>query len=268
MPTSDAVGPSVTARRVAAYRIGFERPAAPTGTGDPDADGRLARDVAAGVTVDRSSAMCRYLRARTAFFDRVTVDALSRHVSQIVLVGAGYDGRALRYATPGVRWWEIDRPVTQADKRSRLSRLGISADNVTFLPLDLADGGVASALVASGLEPDAPSLYMAEGLFAYLESGTVFGVLRELRSLATLGTRLAVSLRVPGADALERARFDASVAALGEPAVGTLGVDDADVLLARSRWRRVELTPRATAAGFLIAAPVPSQSAPEEVKDP
>ena len=48
---TEPAGPSQTARRVAAYRLGFERVAAPA-SGDPDADDRLTADVAAGVTVD------------------------------------------------------------------------------------------------------------------------------------------------------------------------------------------------------------------------
>ena len=191
---------SQTAQRVAAYRLGFDRLAAPTSDGDPGADERLAADVAAGLTVDRSSPMGRYLRARTAFFDRVVVNALGRHVAQIVLVGAGYDGRALRYGAPGVRWWEVDRSVTQADKESRLSRLGIAAENVTFVPLDLDDGGLADALTDAGFEPDTPSLFIAEGITPYLKAETIRSLFQELRAVATVGTRLAISLRRPDAD--------------------------------------------------------------------
>lgn len=53
---TEPAGPSQTARRVAAYRLGFERVAAPA-SGDPDADDRLTADVAAGVTVDRAGPM-------------------------------------------------------------------------------------------------------------------------------------------------------------------------------------------------------------------
>ena len=45
--------------------------------------------------------MHEYLRARTAFFDRVVVNALDRGITQVVTGGAGYDGRAFRYAQPG-----------------------------------------------------------------------------------------------------------------------------------------------------------------------
>jgi methyltransferase (TIGR00027 family) len=234
---------------------GFDRLAAPA-SGDPAADDRLTADVAAGVTVDRSSPMCRYLQARTAFFDRVTVNALSRQVSQVVVVGAGYDGRALRYRARGVRWWEIDRPLTQNDKFTRLTRLAVATDHVTFLGLDLADGGLAKALVGSGFEPNASALYLAEGLIPYLDADTLRTMLGELRSLASPGTRFALSLRRLGADPSERARFDATVAALGEPAVGTVTAENGELLLSECRWRPVKLTERARAAGFIMAAPI------------
>jgi methyltransferase (TIGR00027 family) len=248
-------GPSVTARRVAAYRLGFDRLAGPTG-GDPDTADRLAADVAADVTVDRASPMGRYLQARTRFFDRVTVNALERDVAQCVVVGAGYDARAFRYRAPGVRWWEIDRPLTQEDKRSRLGRLGVTTDGVIYIGLDLSDGDVAAALLSTGFEPDAPALYIAEGVAPYLEDETLRKVLLDLRTLATLGTRLAISFRRAGADPAMRARFEDGVAALGEPAVGSITADEAEVFFADCRWRPVELNERAKAAGFVMAAPV------------
>ena len=81
--------PSVTAQHVAAHRLGFAR--APTEYGDPEADQLLARDVAHGALA--TSPMARYLAARTAFFDRVVVDAIDEGLTQLVAVGAGYDGR-------------------------------------------------------------------------------------------------------------------------------------------------------------------------------
>ncbi|MGD8998646.1 MAG: class I SAM-dependent methyltransferase, partial [Anaerolineae bacterium] len=42
-----------------------------------------------------------YVMARTAYFDRVFVDALESETPQIVLLGAGYDSRAYRFAELG-----------------------------------------------------------------------------------------------------------------------------------------------------------------------
>jgi O-methyltransferase involved in polyketide biosynthesis len=92
-------GPSVTARRVAAHRLGFSRVPAPYG--DPAADEALAADVAG--QPPPAGRMRDYLTGRTRFFDQVVVDAIGRGVRQIVIGAAGYDARAFRYARSGVR---------------------------------------------------------------------------------------------------------------------------------------------------------------------
>lgn len=103
--------PSRTAQHVAAYRLGFERLPAPFG--DSESDERLARDLLAELDFEPEERMAGYLRVRTSFFDRVVLNALNRGTTQVAAIGAGYDGRALRYAKPGVRWFEVDHPVTQ-----------------------------------------------------------------------------------------------------------------------------------------------------------
>jgi methyltransferase (TIGR00027 family) len=72
---------------------------------------------------------------RTAFMDDETLRAINDGVGQIVIVGAGYDGRALRFRSHGVRFFEVDHPATQADKCRRVGKLGMPIDNVTFVPI-------------------------------------------------------------------------------------------------------------------------------------
>jgi methyltransferase (TIGR00027 family) len=210
--------PSATAQRVAAHRLGFEWPPAPFG--NPAAEDRLAADVAgpAGrAGSGRSERMARYLQARTAFFDRVVLYGLYRGAAQLLVIGAGYDGRALRYAKPGVRWFEVDHPGTQRDKQARLERLGIAAGHVTFVPADLREPGLADALITAGFEPDAPAPVMCEDVAAYLGPGEFRRLLAELRAVAAAGTRLAFSSALPAAAQQDRECFAAAAAALGEP---------------------------------------------------
>ena len=256
---------SPTAQRVAAYRLGFDRLPAPFG--DPGADDRLARDVAGSISFEQREDMGRYLRWRTAFFDRVVLRALERNVVQVATVAAGYDGRSLRYARPGVRWFEVDHPDTQANKRLRLDRLGIDASHITFIGIDLAHEAVSAALIAGGWDPDAPSVMLCEGLSVYLEADVFEALLGELRAVATVGTRLAMSLsiQVHGPDEVaRRARFEEVVAALGEPARNRLDPDSAAEMLAATRWRAVDVSERAGRAGFVVAAPVWEPAAPRE----
>lgn len=104
---------SWTARGVASQRLRFVR--VPSDHGRPEDDQRLHADVAAGIDAGETE-LTDYLRARTRFIDQALVNALDGGSEQVLIVGAGYDGRAWRYARPGVRWFELDHPDTQADK--------------------------------------------------------------------------------------------------------------------------------------------------------
>src|ERR1700678_46349 len=158
-------GPSLTARRVSAHRLGYTR--LPWPSGDPGAEDALAADVAGGIEVPHGR-MHEYLRVRTAFFDRFVVSGLRAGIRQVVVGGAGYDGRSLRYAAPGVRWFEGDHPQTQRGKQARLRRLGVGLG----VGLDAADGGVrfvaadfiadqvGQLLLDAGLDPHLAALFL------------------------------------------------------------------------------------------------------------
>ena len=205
---------SHTARSVAAHRLDYDRLAAPYGA--PDADEALARDVADGMDPPKNR-MHDYLRARTAFFDRVVVTALDRGVRQVVVGAAGYDGRALRYAKPGVRWFEIDLPATQADKRARLVRLGVDTGHVTFIAADFASDPLADLLAAAGLDARRAALFLLEGVAVYLADATLERVLEQFRLIAAGSSALAISVSTSAGGA-DRERFRERVAAVGEPA--------------------------------------------------
>ncbi len=242
-------GPSATARRVAAHRLGFAR--VTTDYGDPAADEALATDVVDGLTVG-ASRMHDYLEARTSFFDRSVTSAIDRGVRQIVVGAAGYDGRSLRYAKPGVRWFEVDHPATQRDKLARLKRLGIDAAEVRFVAADFTRDPVAARLREAGLDPDVPSLFLLEGVAVYLEPAVLENVLDQLRQVAAPGSELVISAAVSRPADASRARFEAAVAAMGEPVRSTFMAGQAEDLLARTGWRAAD--PGQESAGHGAAA--------------
>jgi methyltransferase (TIGR00027 family) len=257
---------SVTAQRVAAHRLTFTRVAAPYG--DPAADDALARDVAASASAEPGP-MREYLRARTRFFDGAVTRALGRGCTQVVIGAAGYDGRALRYAKPGVLWFEADHPATQQDKLARLDRLGIRTGHIRFVAADFSTDPVAGLLLSAGLEPRLPSLFLLEGVAVYLAEAVLRSLLAQLRRVAADGSTLAVSLSVDGGSperAARRAAFQAAVAAVGEPARSALEAAGAGALLETTGWRLLAGEPgeagerdtatRRRSAGFIVAAPM------------
>ena len=253
---------SHTARSVAARRLEYER--APAPYGDPAADGALTSDVADGLT-PRPNRMHEYIRARTAFFDRVVVDSLGRGITQVVIGGAGYDGRAFRYAKPGVRWFEVDHPATQADKRERIARLGLPAPQIRFIPADFTTDPVAEPLLAAGLNPAHPALFLFEGVAVYLEQPVIERVLSEFREVTPAGSLLAISASIGGATAETRARFQERVAEIGEPARTVLTFDQATALLSAAGWEIREPSPRQRSAGLLLARATTTPAHPQRV---
>jgi methyltransferase (TIGR00027 family) len=243
---------SHTARSVAAHRLEYERVAADYG--DPAADQALTADVADGQPPNPGR-MHEHLRTRTAFFDRAVVDALRRGVRQVVIGGAGYDGRALRYAKPGVTWFEVDHPATQADKVARVARLGLERGQVRFITADFTADPIAEPLLAAGLDPASPTLFLLEGVAVYLERPILERVLAAFRQVAADGSELAMSGSTGTATPQQRARFQQRVADLGEPIRSQFTPDQARDLLAAVGWQPTEGPERQLAAGLLLARP-------------
>lgn len=180
---------SRTAQGVAVVRAGFrDRPRSPSG--DPDAQRRLVKGMRAG----RAPLLRDHILARTRFFDACMLAAVERGARQVVIVGAGYDDRALRFRSPGVRFFEVDEPVTQADKRRRVEDLG--GEGVVFVAADLERESLAELLAQAGHDADLPTLFVVEGLVIYLEAEDIVELLHALRERAAPESELAISLAV------------------------------------------------------------------------
>ncbi len=186
--------PTLHSRWVAAQRLRLERTRPSTPGGDLQAERRLYRAVAAGVRVPDGGASA--LAQRTQVIDAEVARALGRGTTQVVLLGAGDDGRALRFGGGGVRWFEVDRPAVQADKRRRLLALDVAATETTYVALDLAADDLGSALEAAGHDAGVPSLFVAEAIFAALTLEAAAAVCSALRARARPGSALVATFPI------------------------------------------------------------------------
>jgi methyltransferase (TIGR00027 family) len=217
--------PSATARVVAQVRAEMDRPV--TADGDGDIERRLVeRFPSAG-----PSPMADRLERRTRWFDDITLGCIEKGIRQIVLVAAGYDCRALRFRTPGVRFIELDHPATHADKRRILGDMGADTAGVAYAAADFTIDDVAAALAAAGHDSCVATLFLVEGLLVYLQEDVIVSLLSALRTRATPASRMAVSI-----SRARSAEFHARVAALGEHARSTFDEDEARAMLQRCGW--------------------------------
>lgn len=164
-----------------------------------------------------------YMQVRTRVIDdalRAFVEAGGR---QLVVLGAGYDCRALRLPELAeVRVFEVDHPATQDHKRSVLDRIGARSPShyVTwdFEARPMED--MPDALAEAGLDLAAPVFTIWEGVTMYLTDATIDSSLRAIRTWSAAGSRLAMTYfaksRIAQPSLVTRA-MKAVVATFGEP---------------------------------------------------
>lgn len=132
------------------------------------------------------------LAARVLWFDAQVAAALDSAITQVAVIGAGYDSRAWRLSRPRVRFFEVDHPATQQDKVRRAPRPG-----PVWVEADLTTHGAAEALARDGLDPLQPTLFVVEGVTMYLDEQVVRHLLAGLGELSAPGSRLAVDFIPP-----------------------------------------------------------------------
>lgn len=255
--------PAVTARWVAAQRARLHDQRPVLDTGDADAERRLYAQFSRGFLLPGLTPTG--MRLRTRFIDEEVLHALRAGVDQIVTLGAGYDGRALRFRQPGVRWFEVDHPATQPDKRARMRRAAPDLDHVAFVPADLLVDDVRERLANAGHNRSRASLFLCEGLFTYLPNDAVSTLCSRLSDIAAAGSGLVGSLLVvpAGRGGPLQAVVDALLATLGERRLGIFHPGDMEQTLQGAGWavsRRAETRPGRLGGSHLLllaARPAP-----------
>ena len=128
----------------------------------------------------RMPGVFEYVMARTAFFDEVFINALNEAIPQIVLLGAGYDTRAYRFADLNrySRIIEMDNAATQNRKKKCLKNFKIEIpESVTHVTMDFNRESLKDVLHCAGYEDDRKTLFIWEGVCMYLEPKSVDTIL-------------------------------------------------------------------------------------------
>jgi methyltransferase (TIGR00027 family) len=123
----------------------------------------------------RSSAI-----GRTRYIDDVVRRTVAEGATQLVVLGAGFDCRAHRMPElTDVRVFEVDRPETQAVKRSRLgaARMGRARDNVIYVAVNFERDALTASLKSAGWDDAKKTLFIWEGVTNYLTESAVASVL-------------------------------------------------------------------------------------------
>lgn len=117
-----------------------------------------------------------YVIARTKYIDAAFVEALDNGFEQIVIFGAGFDSRALRFdnINKNTLVFELDAPTTQKDKYGEYQKKGlIIPSKLTLIPIDFNTDKLCDKLESGGFVKNKKTLFILEGVVMYLSADGV-----------------------------------------------------------------------------------------------
>ncbi len=134
-----------------------------------------------------------YVSVRTKVIDEIFLQALEDRFTQIVLLGAGFDTRALRFAerNHGAKIFELDVATTQEPKLAiyRKKRLNLPPELI-FTAIDFDRQEILDVLIRSGYQDGGKTLFLWEGVSMYLSAQAVDRTLAFIREHAAPGSQI------------------------------------------------------------------------------
>jgi len=134
-----------------------------------------------------------YVVARTKYIDAVVRECLSHGFTQIVIFGAGFDTRALRFKTEArnARIYELDASATQEAKIGQYKNQHLNIpSNVVFIPIDFDKESPILKLEQAGFKRNERTLFVLEGVLMYLQPQSVDQTFKMISELGGTGSEV------------------------------------------------------------------------------
>ncbi len=134
-----------------------------------------------------------YVIARTKYIDAVFKHALFEQFTQILIFGAGFDTRALRFRKEAsdTKIFELDTPLTQQAKINQYKKRQLSIpENLIFISIDFDKESLSVKLDNAGFCKGHKSLFILEGLVMYLQPKSVDSTFQIIQQYSGKGSRV------------------------------------------------------------------------------
>ena len=196
---------------------------------------RKQREKKGGYQFEGARTMADMMALRTSAIDTAVRTAIVQGARQLVILGAGYDGRAWRMdELAGLRVFEVDHPATQGEKRARVTALGASKGDVTFVAIDFERERLDAMLERAGHDRAVPTCWIWEGVVMYLTHDAMRATLADIAARSARGSTLIVNYHTERRGWLAQLMFRL----IGEPQV--------------SSWLPAEMAADLRAAGYSV----------------
>ena len=194
-----------------------------------------ARGAKRSIRVEMARGMADSIGLRTVAIDAAVRDAIAGGATQLVILGAGYDGRAWRMPElSSVRVFEVDHPATQGDKRAHVSELPPRQEPVSFVSIDFERESLDAVLERAGHNRSVPTCWIWEGVVMYLTRDAMRATLAAIAGRSAPGSTLIVNYHTAHRRFLARIIFRL----IGEPQI--------------SAWTPEEMASDLRSVGFVV----------------
>jgi methyltransferase (TIGR00027 family) len=194
-----------------------------------------AREEKPGTRLEMARVMADLIALRTAAIDTAVRDAIAAGATQLVILGAGYDGRAWRMPElAGVKVFEVDHPATQGGKRAHLAELPPATGTVGFVPMNFKLESIAAVLDRAGHNRSSPTCWIWEGVVMYLTRDVMRATLAGVAERSAAASTLIVNYHTIHRRLFARLMFRL----IGEPQI--------------SAWSREEMAADLRSVGFVV----------------
>jgi methyltransferase (TIGR00027 family) len=137
--------------------------------------------------------MYEYIIARTKYIDEAVKKALGDGTEQILILGAGFDSRGIRFhnVAENAKIFELDAFATQDAKINRYKEKGIGIPlNLVFIPIDFDKQSISERLSECGFKKGEKCLIIMEGLTMYLQPESIDSLFNVIRDFTGKGSSM------------------------------------------------------------------------------
>ena len=178
---------------------------------------QLIQDTADKYRTPEMLALRSHVVLRSRFTEERLAAAVSRGITQYVILGAGFDTFALRQPSWAhiLKIIEVDHSGTQTMKRSYIATAGLAMpDNAVFADINFEHESLLDGLLRYGVSMDKPTFFSWLGVTMYLKEDAIDAVLRSVAMFPADSEIVLTFVQPPGDSPSPLAQ---RVANLGEP---------------------------------------------------
>ncbi|MBN2520743.1 MAG: class I SAM-dependent methyltransferase [Bacteroidales bacterium] len=133
----------------------------------------------------------QYVIARTKYIDQVFINAVNNGIQQVVIMGAGFDSRAIRLLNSNrdVKVYETDTFFTMNAKIKQYRKRKIKKpEHDIFIAVDFEKESIWDKLKEYGYNKERKALFILEGLTMYLPEGVIDFTFKEIYNNSAPGS--------------------------------------------------------------------------------